>query len=842
MRAHVLVLLLLLAACTAHSGSTSAPFSTSPPISNMPAPPGSVSSSTTPAPVPHVLLTKRGLSIDGKVVPLIGGEIHYFRTRDPNWDTQKTWALWEQALDQAKAAGLNLITTYVPWDFHEEQEGVLDFTGPRDLDHFLELCWQRGLSVYFRPGPYVQAEWPYGVHTYGGIPQWWKDKHPGSLALGPSGAPFNFDEYFSSPLGVVTGIFSPDLQQATTRWFSTLAPIMKKYIHDRPTIVMVQLDDEVNFFFHSRFSSDFGADSLAQYRGRLAANYGSIAALNSAYGTSYASFQDVAAPTQAPAAPANDLPVQDWFDAGKRGAADYLVSLRKIFEGLGIKEPDILFTTNDAPHCMPREDLQLWDGTTKNEAGLSTIDSYPKQFPWSTDRPQDYPFLTSFFTKRFLESNQDYLPGIRGAFASELEGGLFDLPLPVPDPVPVHTTDQVLLEFFGHGGVMGSIYMFRGGLNRDGQQYYEMAAVDQNGNPTARYPLVQRFATNLLGAHGAEFLASEEVEAPVAMVVGARFDIPASGVAGNPAWIQTQEAAGVYGWLEDAGLSPTVLDGERVKVGDLDRYKLVVYVNPDAAQDELARALDDYVRKGGSLLDLMHAGTHDASWRPTGVGPSLLAGGLFSEGTLQSVQEEVFGIFLPPSVNFALPNGFQGNMPTSSFLGKYDVTGTVQVFAHERTSSGADGKVAGWRSTRGAGQVFFLATSPGRPYRDFTYYDLGPSDFATPRALAAWIGSESGVGPTLQVQDSKARAFARKVDASQGGGLLVFCASRQGWSDTATIRLLDLAALGLDPATTYSAAEVLTNAALGTKTGADLVSGGIDVPLGAFDTAVIRLR
>src|SRR5207302_4152382 len=143
-----------------------------------------------------------------------------------------------------------------------------------------------------------------------------------------------------------------------------LAPLVRRYVVDRPTIAMLQLDNETNFYFHSRFDSDYSTHGLAQYRAWLQARYGSIAGLNAAYGTAYASFADVIPPKAAPARVQQNLPTQDWFQAGKDGIAEFHAFLRAEWERLGIREPDVLFTTNDSPHPMPTMDLQLWDGPT----------------------------------------------------------------------------------------------------------------------------------------------------------------------------------------------------------------------------------------------------------------------------------------------------------------------------------------------------------------------------------------------------------------------------------------------------------------------------------------------
>ncbi|MEZ0230585.1 MAG: beta-galactosidase, partial [Planctomycetota bacterium] len=607
-------LLLLACGCTRQGGGGSflavAPAtSAAPPVSSTPtAPP--------PAP-PRVALTQRGIAIDGKVRAILGGEVQYYRCRDPQWDVARTHKLWESALDELIQAGGTMVTTYVPWDYHEEVEGKLDFTGVRDLDLFLEMCWKRGLLVTIKPGPFINSEWPNGLGSFGAVPQWWKDKNPSSLALGSDGKFFSFD-LLGQKEGRQPSFFAPDFRAATARWFSIVAPTIKRYIVDRPSIVLLQIDNETNFYFKSRFASDYSDHGKKQYRDFLTKKYGSLAGKN----------------PDPPTKAGDNAAVQDWFDAGLEGVAEYHAFLRATWESLGIREPDVLFTTNDSPHAMPTMDLLLWDGETKNRSGVASLDAYPKQFPWSFDRPLDYPFLTSFFTKRFMVES-----GTKGALGAELEGGLFDLPLGIVPNVPVATTDHILLEFYSHGGVAGVIYTFRGGLNRDGSRYFGMAPLDENGVRTPRFDAVARWGVNAVND---DLLRSREVESKVALVVGARFMGPADGVAGHPGWIQAKEAPAILGWLEDAGVQPAILDGGKLKKGDLDGFDLVVHVNPDATEGDLVPALESFVAKGGVLLNLLHLGGHDASWQPT----AALPGGLLSDGALTGSYEEKLGFVL----------------------------------------------------------------------------------------------------------------------------------------------------------------------------------------------------
>ncbi|CDQ79728.1 unnamed protein product [Oncorhynchus mykiss] len=47
---------------------------------------------------------------------ILGGSIHYFRV--PR-------AYWEDRLLKMRACGVNTLTTYVPWNLHEQKRGVL---------------------------------------------------------------------------------------------------------------------------------------------------------------------------------------------------------------------------------------------------------------------------------------------------------------------------------------------------------------------------------------------------------------------------------------------------------------------------------------------------------------------------------------------------------------------------------------------------------------------------------------------------------------------------------------------------------------------------------------------
>ncbi|MGP8252238.1 MAG: glycoside hydrolase family 35 protein [Terracidiphilus sp.] len=108
---------------------------------------------------PHSFRAEGGkFLLDGKPFQVIAGEMHYARIPREYWRAR---------LRMAKAMGLNTVTTYVFWNFHEPRPGEYDFTGQHDVAEFVREAQSEGLYVNLRPGPYSCAEW-----DWGGFPSW----------------------------------------------------------------------------------------------------------------------------------------------------------------------------------------------------------------------------------------------------------------------------------------------------------------------------------------------------------------------------------------------------------------------------------------------------------------------------------------------------------------------------------------------------------------------------------------------------------------------------------------------------------------------------------------------
>jgi beta-galactosidase len=102
----------------------------------------------------RVKIAEKKIWVDGVSIRLLSGEIHYWRLDPSNW---------RPVLQRAREMGLNVIATYVCWDFHEIEPGRYDFRGEtdrrRNLLGFLDLLTAEGFWIILRPGPYIYSEW-----------------------------------------------------------------------------------------------------------------------------------------------------------------------------------------------------------------------------------------------------------------------------------------------------------------------------------------------------------------------------------------------------------------------------------------------------------------------------------------------------------------------------------------------------------------------------------------------------------------------------------------------------------------------------------------------------------
>ncbi|CAH1781829.1 unnamed protein product [Owenia fusiformis] len=148
--------------------------------------------------------------MDGQPIRILSGSFHYFRTPP---------AYWKDRLYKMKAAGLNTITTYIPWNLHEKTQGNIILDGKwNNIGKFIQEVEEVGLYLIIRPGPFICAEW-----EFGGLPYW----------------------LLRDPNMRVRTSYQPYLN-AVERYFNKLLPLLGNYLYtkEKGPIVALQIENE----------------------------------------------------------------------------------------------------------------------------------------------------------------------------------------------------------------------------------------------------------------------------------------------------------------------------------------------------------------------------------------------------------------------------------------------------------------------------------------------------------------------------------------------------------------------------------------------------------------------
>ena len=143
---------------------------------------------------------------DGQPFQLRSGSLHYFRVPP---------AYWVDRMERMRAMGLNSVTMYVAWNYHEPDEGSIRGLG--NISAFLEAAKAADMLVIFRPGPYICAEW-----ELGGLPAWLLAKPDLKLRT-----------------------YEPQYIAAVDRWWRALLKVASPHAYARGgPVVLVQIENE----------------------------------------------------------------------------------------------------------------------------------------------------------------------------------------------------------------------------------------------------------------------------------------------------------------------------------------------------------------------------------------------------------------------------------------------------------------------------------------------------------------------------------------------------------------------------------------------------------------------
>lgn len=208
--------------------------------------------------MPTVKIVEKKIWVDDLAIPLLSGEVHYWRL-DP--------ANWQPVLRRVREMGLQVIATYVCWDFHELEPGRYDFRGEtdprRNLLGFLDVLTAEGFWIILRPGPYIYSEW-----RNNGVPDDAARLHRLELGFQRRAQPY---------MRAVVDAVCPYLATNGGR------------------IILWQAENEIDPWAHW-YTEELGlGEKIGPFHDFLREYYGDVDSLNATWGTAYASIEEARA-------------------------------------------------------------------------------------------------------------------------------------------------------------------------------------------------------------------------------------------------------------------------------------------------------------------------------------------------------------------------------------------------------------------------------------------------------------------------------------------------------------------------------------------------------------------
>ncbi len=263
--------------------------------------------------------------LDGNRIFLNSGEIHYFRIRRE---------LWDRHLDEAVSAGLKAVSTYVPWAWHEAEEGVFDFDGDscpeKDLNGWLRRCREHGLYAIVKPGPFILAEF-----RGAGLPDWFLEKYGEAVRMRTrQGARVMSD-------GV--SLFNDDYSDKVRLWYDRIMPVIRSHeLQSGGPVIMMQVCNEIGVFSWLARQADYGNRVKDRFISWVSEEYGSIDEVNRQWGTAYVSPGEIEMPPDGRepcASPADRARDNAWHRFWRRYYGDYLRMLGSMIRERGVTVP-----------------------------------------------------------------------------------------------------------------------------------------------------------------------------------------------------------------------------------------------------------------------------------------------------------------------------------------------------------------------------------------------------------------------------------------------------------------------------------------------------------------------
>ena len=543
---------------------------------------------------PTCRISAHSFSLNGKDTFLYSGEVHYFRI------PKRYWAKHIQALADA---GCNAVSTYVPWSWHEIEEGRMDITGrthsERDIVGFVELARKHGLFVTLKPGPYVMAE-----TTDQGIPMWLIEKYPDTLALDETGKPWG---------PAFIAFANETFRKKSAKWleFFSKNVVVPRQSLQRGAVILMQLCNEIGMFQWLGARGDYSPSNLAAWRAFLKKHFPDIRELAHLLDRELKNYSDVTPPHENCETRREFVLYRIWHDFHRWLYADYARFIRGALRGAGVSAP--LFT-NIGGWVFGRAHEFSLNGTFHRETAkiepdvLYGLDHIPE-------------FVSPLNAHDGIVANQTAaeLQRRRGPlYSAELQCGSREH--------GVRTYPNELGLFYRHCIIHGltamNFYMFAQGRNpkgrgSDGPMYYWYNAVDYKARRQPSYPMIQELGEWL--KWNGSFLVNAKRPASLAVGFyphlyeteflvpilgkGTKLDAAKLGLSMDPVDFRNRAYFdGVLRILAQKSVPFDIADLTIRSAKNLLGYRKLVVLSNEIMDAATQTKLVEFVRKGGRLV------------------------------------------------------------------------------------------------------------------------------------------------------------------------------------------------------------------------------------------------
>ncbi len=199
---------------------------------------------------------RRAEANTGQQVQIVGGYPKFHLNGQPFFAHSAAFfynriprAEWGASLAKLKSMGVNTIDLYIAWNWHEPEEGKLDFNGRsnprRDVKSLLAMIDEMGFAIIARPGPVILNEW-----KNGGYPDWLlarpEFKMNETARLDGHYPPLSGLNPINSEEASAQWLANDTHLKYTRKWFGD---VMRELLKDRQAenggrLIAIQLDDD----------------------------------------------------------------------------------------------------------------------------------------------------------------------------------------------------------------------------------------------------------------------------------------------------------------------------------------------------------------------------------------------------------------------------------------------------------------------------------------------------------------------------------------------------------------------------------------------------------------------